>query len=162
MNIRKFQDKDLFSLAGLAEKAEIIDLPKNQISKFLKLDFESVPKKFSIVLIAEDKKQLIGFILLEEYERSKQGIIAEIGYLAVDEQHQGEKVGTKLFDEAVRRLKIKLSQKLFSLHLIKAEVDAKELAAQKFYLSLGMEKAAEIPDYWAKNEAMIIFVKRFN
>ena len=111
---------------------------------------------------AEDKKQLIGFILLEEYERSKQGIIAEIGYLAVDEQHQGEKIGTKLFDEAVRRLKIKLSQKLFSLHLIKAEVDAKELAAQKFYLSLGMEKAAEIPDYWAKNEAMIIFVKRFN
>ena len=161
MKIRNLRKQDLFCLAQLVKQAEIVDLSEKQILRLLKTDFKSILETFSVALVAEEKNQIIGFILLEEYERAKQGIIAEIGYFAVDEEHQNQKIGTSLFQEAVRRLKIKLSQKLFSLRLIEAKIDGQKSGIKKFYSSLGMEQVAEIPDYWDKDQKAIIFIKRF-
>lgn len=162
MKIRNLKEKDLFQLAQLAEEAEIIDLSRKQILRLLQSDFKLIKEIFSVALVAEDQKKIIGFIILEEYERAKQGIIAEIGYLAVDEQRQREKIGTTLFKEAVRRLKIKLSQKLFSLRLIEAKIDGQKKEISEFYSGLGMEKQARINDYWSKGEDAVIFIKRFD
>lgn len=162
MKIRNFRKEDLCQLAELAQEAEIIDLSQKQTKKLFETDFKSISNNFSVALVAEEKKKIIGFIILEEYERGRAGIIAEIGYLAVDEKHQREKIGTKLFEEAVRRLKIKLAKNFFSLRLIEAKVDGQKLEIRSFYSSLGMEKAAEIPDYWSKDEKAIIFIKRLD
>jgi len=149
-------------VVALVERIKIIDLSKKEIYQTLKSDFEWISKTFSLALVAEEKEKIVGLITLEEYERTRQGVIAELGYIAVDKDYQQKSVATKLYEEAVRRLKKNILKNNFFLRLIKAEVDSLDNTAQSFYTNLGMEKAVEIPNYWSQENGLVIFVKRFN
>ncbi len=162
MKIRYLRQDDLCSVVALVERIKIIDLSKKEIYQTLKSDFEWISKTFSLALVAEEKEKIVGLITLEEYERTRQGVIAELGYIAVDKDYQQKSVATKLYEEAVRRLKKNILKNNFFLRLIKAEVDSLDNTAQSFYTNLGMEKAVEIPNYWSQENGLVIFVKRFN
>jgi len=150
IKIRQFISSDM-------EKIEEIE--KDCVSyvtpfSFLSLYYEIIPECF---LVAEADGKVVGYVisnLRKTREVNEEGHILSI---AVDPSYRRRKIGNTLINQIINVFKNKGVKRL------SLEVKANNIAAQKFYLSLGFEEVQVLKRYYRMRgytEDAVLMVKR--
>lgn len=121
---------------------------------FLSLYYEIIPECF---LVAEADGKVVGYVisnLRKTREVNEEGHILSI---AVDPSYRRRKIGNTLINQIINVFKNKGVKRL------SLEVKANNIAAQKFYLSLGFEEVQVLKRYYRMRgytEDAVLMVKR--
>jgi ribosomal protein S18 acetylase RimI-like enzyme len=151
MKIRIAKKEDINSLIELWEGYEKFHLDLTQedyMKKFLQTNKNAIPemkkyfkKKISSedtdILIVEDSKKIVGFILLSIYDSSPIAEVKKyghIGYFFVKENLRGKGIGGKIYKKSLEWFNNK------NVKRISLEVNFLNERAIKFYRKLGFKK----------------------
>lgn len=148
MNLRKARLTDLKSIIKIYEDliehhAEFDDFfwnTKDMVKDWKKRQSNHIRRyiknKNKMLLVAEDKKKLIGFIAFEFKKRPsifKQNKYFHLHLIAVSKNQRGKNIGTKLMNKA---LKIAKKRKVFAANV---NVRTANKSAWKFYSKFGFK-----------------------
>jgi len=138
MKIRKARKEDLNQYLELVRKSnneysKIIGEKIKFTDKQIKKDFtEFIESKNKIILIVEENKHIIGYLVASFFTSSYQKI-AHIDFLFLSKDYRGNGIAKSLIREFIRILKNKKIKK------IRLGVNIKNKPAIKFYKKLNFE-----------------------
>lgn len=144
---------DRSDIAGVEAVLESSGLfPPNLLAPMVAPYLEGTSQDVWLVARAEQARLGFAYIAPERMTEGCWNMLA----IAVDRPWQGHGIGRALVREAERRLG-EVGQRLLLIETSGLEDYA---LTRRFYLQLGYEDVARIPDYYQAGEAKIIFSKR--
>ncbi len=142
MKIREAQKKDVNELYALGKKIRELSFSKKlhfheklELAEFIK------NSKENIFLVAEDKKELIGFLFAKILSHHAGGWCM-LDNLAVEQKHRKKGVGTKLLRELYKRIKKK------KIHYIQILEEEHHKKTRAFWKSKGYKETTHF--VWAE------------
>ncbi|PTD94653.1 ribosomal-protein-alanine N-acetyltransferase [archaeon SCG-AAA382B04] len=145
MEITNYNPEDLI---------EILKLESQVFGKngFNTRHFIYLTKNYEYFYVAKENGEVIGYILGGKINQKEFKLIS----LAVQPQHQGKKVGTKLLKKFLKNIKKEHP------YLISLEVRKSNQKAKKFYKKFGFKEVRKKPDYYQNGEDAILMAKKLD
>lgn len=152
MNIRPFENKDLFETAEVHKAAFI-----RQKMSYQWVKYNSKAYPISQMFVAEDKNNKIaGYIHWCQKSGFRSEVVLELAQLAVHPAYQGIGIGTRLINKSLPQIKKHLNLRNAEIKHITITTRADNFAQKLYKKTLNAEVEATISNLYSADEVFMI------
>ncbi len=148
-------NEDISKVVNLLVDSELIPSPEE--AQIIIDNSIISPLSQFFVAIEGEAAEIRAVICWDLDEFAPDGSVLEIGYLAVEEGFQRQKIGTELLQQSFKHVQQMIAKKV-SVVFVRAEPETTKFYSESFE----MKKEGETKDFWDKKDKIIFMVKRFN
>jgi len=155
VKVRTLINEDISKVIDLLVGSELIPSPEE--AKIIIDNSIISPLSQFFVAVEEESAEIRAVVCWDLDEFAPDGSVLEIGYLAVEERFQRQKIGTGLLEQSFKYVQQMLAKKV-SVVFVRAEPETTRFYSESFK----MKKEGETKDFWDKKDKIIFMVRRFH